>query len=173
MKSRFEREVERLVVQAGTTCSGFVWVHTECEQGLAQFEFAVDGEVACILHSSPRERQRMAQRTQVVLIDDLDGNEIKDGGQSISFSFNGTDYSIDLSGTNAGKFEQAVSPYIEHAQRVGGRRSSNRGGSAASKPTGTVDSKAVRAWAQSNGIELSSRGRIPADVVEKYQAAQN
>jgi hypothetical protein len=114
----------------------------------------------------------MAQRTQVVLIDDLDGNEIKDGGQSVAFSFNGTDYSIDLSEPNAEKFEQALSPYIEHAQRVGGRRSSRSSG-AATKTTSPVDSKSVRVWAKSNGIELSSRGRIPADVVEKYQAAGN
>src|SRR4051794_30215980 len=113
----------------------------------------------------------MAQRTQVVLIDDLDGTEIEEGGQSLSFSFNGTDYSIDLSEANAEKFEQVLTPYIDSAQRVGGRRSSRS--SAAPKNTSAVDSKAVRAWAASNGIELSSRGRIPADVVAKYEAAGN
>jgi hypothetical protein len=114
----------------------------------------------------------MAQRTQVVLIDDLDGTEIDEGGQSLSFSFSGTDYSIDLSEANAEKFEQLLTPYIDSAQRVGGRRSS-RSRSAAASSTSSVDSKAVRAWAASNGIELSSRGRIPADVVAKYEAAGN
>ena len=38
----------------------------------------------------------MAQRTQVILISDLSGDEIKDGGESISFSYRGADYTIDL-----------------------------------------------------------------------------
>ena len=66
----------------------------------------------------------MAQRTQIVLIDDLDGTEIKDGeAQSITFSWSGVDYSIDLSKANADKFEKAIGPYLEKAQRVGGRKS--------------------------------------------------
>src|SRR4051794_20080119 len=117
----------------------------------------------------------MVRRTQVVLIDDLDGTEMVQGGQSISFSVNGTDYSIDLAEANVERFEAALAPFVEHAQRVGGRRDS-RGGLAATSASSTatkVDSRAVRAWAQSNGIELSARGRIPADVVEKYRAAGN
>ena len=113
----------------------------------------------------------MAQRTQIVLIDDLDGAEIKDGdAQSVTFTWSGVDYSIDLSKANADKLQKAIGPYLEKAQRVGGRRSRP---SAASSSGGQVDTKAVRAWAASNGIELSSRGRVPADVIEKYKAAGN
>ena len=113
----------------------------------------------------------MAQRTQIVLIDDLDGTEIKDGeAQSITFSWSGVDYSIDLSQANADRFEKAIGPYLERAQRVGGRRSRP---TASSPSTDPVDTRAVRAWAASNGIELSSRGRVPADVIEKYRAAGN
>jgi hypothetical protein len=36
-----------------------------------------------------------------------------------------------------------------------------------------VDNRAVRAWAASNGIELSERGRIPGVVIEQYRAAGN
>jgi hypothetical protein len=36
-----------------------------------------------------------------------------------------------------------------------------------------VDLKAVRAWAASNKTELSSRGRVPANVIEQYRAAGN
>src|SRR3954447_23962245 len=98
----------------------------------------------------------MARRTQVILIDDLDGTEIVQGGQSISFSVHGTDYSIDLAEANVERFEAALAPFVEHARRVGGRRSS-RGVTATSTKSSAskVDSRAVRAWAQSNGIELS------------------
>ena len=36
-----------------------------------------------------------------------------------------------------------------------------------------LDLKAVRAWAGSNKIELSNRGRVPASVIEQYKAAGN
>jgi hypothetical protein len=36
-----------------------------------------------------------------------------------------------------------------------------------------LDLKAVRAWAASNKIELSNRGRVPASVIEQYKAAGN
>lgn len=37
---------------------------------------------------------------------------------------------------------------------------------------GTPDPKAVRAWAAEAGIEVSPKGKLPAAVVEQYQAAQ-
>ena len=109
----------------------------------------------------------MAQRTIIKLVDDLDDKEIDEGGQTVSFSYNGTQYEIDLSEKNAKKFDTALAPFVSAARRVGGRQS--RG----AKSTGTVDTKAVRAWAKSNGIELSSRGRVPADVIEQYRSAGN
>jgi hypothetical protein len=113
----------------------------------------------------------MAQRTRIVLIDDLDGTEIKEeDAQSITFTWAGVDYNIDLSKANADKLEKAIGPYLEKAQRVSGRRSRP---SSSSSYGGQVDTKAVRAWAASNGIELSNRGRVPADVIEKYKAAGN
>ena len=116
----------------------------------------------------------MAQRTQLVLIDDLDGTEIKDGNaQSITFSWSGVDYSIDLSKANADKFEKAIGPYLKKAQRVGGRKSRPPSASRSTSSASRVDTKAVRAWAVANGIELSNRGRVPADVIEKYRAAGN
>lgn len=34
------------------------------------------------------------------------------------------------------------------------------------------EAKAVRAWAAESGIEVPARGKLPAEVVEQYQAAQ-
>lgn len=47
----------------------------------------------------------------------------------------------------------------------GARRPAKRG------QTSRGDAAKVREWAQSQGIEVSSRGRIPADLMEQYQAA--
>ena len=44
----------------------------------------------------------------------------------------------------------------------------------ASKPAyAGYDPAAVRAWAAGQGIEVNARGRIKADVVEKFRAAGN
>ncbi len=121
----------------------------------------------------------MARRTITVLTDDLDGRELKDGqGQTVPFSVGGTQYEIDLSDKNLGKFYDALKPYTEVARRVGGPRTTGprRPSPDQSRPAesaAAVDNKAVRAWAASNGVEVSTRGRIPAEVVEQYRAAGN
>jgi hypothetical protein len=109
----------------------------------------------------------MAQRTILIIEDDLDGSS---ASETVSFSVQGVEYQLDLSDKNAAKFQKALDPYINAARRVGGRKKSNgssRGGSA------SVDTASVRAWAQANGLHVSTRGRISADVLEQYKAAGN
>ena len=111
----------------------------------------------------------MATQTVIRLTDDIDGG---DADRTVRFSFDGADYEIDLSASNAAKLEKALEKYIAAARKVSGRA----GGRARQRttPTRTVvaaDPKAVRAWAASNGIQVNPRGRIPAQVVEKFQAA--
>ena len=124
----------------------------------------------------------MAQRTIVQLTDDLDGKPIPDGkGETIRFSLDRTDYEIDLTDKNAKALRDTVSKYIAAARRTGsgargagnrrgtGRRGSvGRGGNETSRD---YDPKAVRVWAQSQGIEVSQRGRVPADLIAKFQEA--
>lgn len=111
----------------------------------------------------------MAQKQVLILEDDIQGGEAT---ETFGFAFDGTEYEIDLNDKNAAKMRQAITFYTDHARKVGGsgrRASSNRGRSTS---TG-VDNSAVRAWAASNGVELSSRGRIPAKVIEQFHAAGN
>jgi len=51
----------------------------------------------------------------------------------------------------------------------GGRRSAP----AAKRTYAGYDPAAVRAWAAGHGIEVNTRGRIEADVVERFRAAGN
>lgn len=114
----------------------------------------------------------MAKRTIEVLTDDIDGKELKEGqGQTISFVVGRTQYELDVSEKNAERFYDALKPYTDAARKVGGRTGSQSAGSARAKSD--VDTKAVRAWAEANGIEVSSRGRIAAPVLEQYRAASN
>ena len=105
------------------------------------------------------------------LSESVDGTELGNDGQTVRFGWLGAEYTIDLSQANVDKFAAAITPYVDAGQRVGGRKT--RSTSTFSNGNGQVDTKAVRKWAESNGIELSSRGRVPADVVAKYRAAGN
>jgi hypothetical protein len=106
----------------------------------------------------------MAQKVTVVLEDDLTGGP---AGQTIRFAFEGTDYEIDLNAKNAAKFSKQLAPYLAHA-RWAGRVQARRPGRTAA---GRQRSSEIRAWAKEHGVAVSERGRIPASVVEQYNAA--
>lgn len=111
----------------------------------------------------------MAQRVITQLISDLSGDEIAQGkGETVEFSYRGTSYKIDLTDKEAAGFDKAIAMYLEHASKVGGRRTRSAS-TGASKSD--YNAKDVRAWAKSQGIEVPERGRIPGDVVEQYRAA--
>jgi Lsr2 len=106
----------------------------------------------------------MAIRTITSLVDDVDQSE---AAETLAFALDGATYEIDLSEQNAKKLRDALAPWVGHARKTGGRRRTR--GDGAGKP----DLKAVRAWAASNKIKLSTRGRIPQSVLDQYHAAGN
>jgi hypothetical protein len=105
----------------------------------------------------------VAQRTQVLYVDDIDGSEAEG---TVRFGLGGTDYEIDLSKKHADEFAEAISPFIDAARKV---TSARRPARAPRSPR--HDQSDVRAWARDQGIKVSNRGRIPADVLARYQAA--
>jgi nucleoid-associated protein Lsr2 len=106
----------------------------------------------------------VVQKVSVVLEDDLTGGPAE---QTIRFAFDGSDYEIDLNAKNAAAFGKQLAPYLEHARRAGRAPSRRSGRSAA----GRQRSGDIRAWANEHGLAVSERGRIPASVVEQYNAA--
>ena len=105
----------------------------------------------------------MATKTLVRMVDDIDGSE---AAETVAFAFDNAQYEIDLSKQNAANFRKAVGEDIDHARRVGGRAKRGTGKRA------NHDVHEVREWAQNNGHNVSSRGRIPARVLQAYQEAQ-
>ena len=104
----------------------------------------------------------MATKITVVLEDDLDGGP---GDETVRFAVEGTEYEIDLNKKNAAALRKRLAPFVEHARPAGrGRR---RPGGAGSRRERGGD---IRAWAKGQGITVSDRGRIPASVVEQYEA---
>jgi nucleoid-associated protein Lsr2 len=109
----------------------------------------------------------MAQKIQTLFIDDIDGGEA-DG--TVRFSLDGTEYEIDLNARHTDELRTTLKSYIEHGRKVGGsarRATAGRSGRRAS----SVDTVAVRAWAREHGYDIKDRGRVPADLVAKYEEA--
>jgi hypothetical protein len=121
----------------------------------------------------------VAQRTIVQLTDDLDGKAIPDGkGETIRFGLDQAAYEIDLTDKNAKALRATIGKYAAAARRTGTGAGSTRGAGSRrganrhSNETGRgYDPKTVRAWAESQGIEVNQRGRVPADLIAKFQEA--
>ncbi|PZS17604.1 MAG: hypothetical protein DLM57_08075 [Pseudonocardiales bacterium] len=106
--------------------------------------------------------------TIVTLTDDMDGSK---ADRTVEFTYAGTAYEIDLNKKNASALDKALAPYVAAARKAPTLRSTRR--SRATGPTSRrPDLAAVREWARSNGHSVSDRGRIPASVLEAYDAAQ-
>ncbi len=110
----------------------------------------------------------MAQRVQTLFVSDLSGEELGGGGETVTFSYRGVDYEIDVSPEEGAEFDQAMAKYIQHGRRVGGRRQI-RAGKTPGQGKGELD--AIRSWARENGHQVSDRGRISKRVREAYTAA--
>ena len=108
----------------------------------------------------------MAQKIQTLFIDDIDGGAAEG---TVRFALDGTDFEIDLSAAHSDELRKALATYISHARKVGGTaRRAPRGRRAGGDVINTAQ---VREWARGNGFDIKDRGRVPAEVVAKYQAA--
>lgn len=110
----------------------------------------------------------MAQRTVTILTDDLDGTESNDI-ETVNFALYGVTYEVDLNKENREKFAEALRPYVQASRKAPKSESSIQKARAAANRD--YDPKEVRAWAEANKVKVPAKGRIPADVVEKFKAA--
>jgi hypothetical protein len=115
----------------------------------------------------------MARKTVVELIDDIDGRPAQ---ETVSFSLDGMAYEIDLSEGNADRLRAGLAPFVERARKAGAARAAappRTAGASHPAPAGDRDrSAAIRAWAKGEGLAVNERGRIPAKVVEAFEAAE-
>ena len=111
----------------------------------------------------------MAQKVQVLLVDDLDGGE---ASETVSFALDGNNYEIDLSGKNATELRDSFAKYVGAARKMGrSTSSSGRSGRRGSGTSTSIDrdqAAAIRSWAKKQGLKVSDRGRIPATIIEQY-----
>ena len=107
----------------------------------------------------------MAQKIQTLFIDDIDGGTAEG---TVRFGLDGTEYEIDLSARHAEELRKVMADYVAHGRKAGGTtRRTPRGRRSNAE---AVDTARVREWAKGNGYDIKERGRVPANVVEKYKA---
>ncbi|MET3349021.1 UNVERIFIED_ORG: hypothetical protein ABID57_000690 [Arthrobacter sp. UYEF1] len=105
----------------------------------------------------------MATKTYTRLLDDFDGS---DADETIRFGIDGATFAIDLNSDHASELRVFLSRFTDAGRREGGTPKRQVKATASG-----VDAKAVRMWALDNGFQVNTRGRIQADIVEKYEAA--
>jgi hypothetical protein len=106
----------------------------------------------------------MAKTVSVVVTDDLDGSP---GAKKVSFGVDGHSYQIDLGEKNLAEFGKSLQPFMEAGRKTAARKAAKAPRAAGSR----TDRAAVRAWAAGQGLKVSGRGRISAEVMSKYDAA--
>jgi nucleoid-associated protein Lsr2 len=113
---------------------------------------------------------QVAQKITTLFIDDIDGGAAEG---TVRFALDGTEYEIDLNAKHSEELRTALGKYVSHARKVGGaaRRSGRTAGRAARGAGSVLNTTEIRTWARENGYDIKDRGRVPADLVAKYQAA--
>lgn len=113
----------------------------------------------------------MARRIVHQLVDDLDGSLLEIGeGETVLFSLDGTAYEIDLTDENAAALRAALAPYVAAGRSISSARGASAASSRPRRRSGQQDYSAIRVWAKDNGYQVSERGRVPASVIEAYEA---
>ena len=122
---------------------------------------SIGGDVQQLLKSGAFLTRVLVER----LVDDLDNVT-----ETLDFSYRGVDYQIDLSARNARALDKLLAPYLEVSRRSG-KRSATRRRPVVKAVSHAPDAKVVRAWAKNQGIEVSDRGRVAANVMNRYRDA--
>jgi Lsr2 len=109
----------------------------------------------------------VAQKVSVTFACDYDSREIPAGEHlTRSFSLDGRDYEIDLCVRHSEKFDDALKRFALKARRATTRVARPKRRTMAHRKR----SADIRSWAKRNGMEVNDRGRIPSQVIAKYEA---
>lgn len=109
----------------------------------------------------------MAQKVSVTYACDYDGKEIPRGQETTrAFGIDGREYEIDLCRKHNDRLSQVLGPYLEVSRKAA--RPPRRRRTMAHRQR----SAEIRSWAKQRGIQVSDRGRIPANVVSRFEAEE-
>jgi hypothetical protein len=123
---------------------------------------------AAVAIPAGERRSFVVQKTQVVLIDDIDGAEAE---ETVSFALDGVTYEIDLSSAHAAELRDAFATWIGHARKTTTRVGARPSGAPRRTGTDRAQLAKIREWAKENGFQVSDRGRISSEVMNAFEAA--
>jgi len=109
----------------------------------------------------------MATRTIVQRFSDVSGEALDASVKTTAFSIDGADYEIDLSNAELTELHRSLSVYVKAARQL-----TEQGNTARPRP-GKPDLDKIREWAESNGHQVASRGRISQSVLDAYDRAHS
>ena len=110
----------------------------------------------------------MAKKTVIKVVDDLDGAEL-DEYETVKWSLDGKNYEFDTSPEHAEEFRNHVATYVAASRSASRAPQRRNAATPAARPA--ANTRVIRQWANENGFTVSDRGRIPADVIAAYEAA--
>ncbi|GAY12604.1 Lsr2 family protein [Pseudonocardia sp. N23] len=104
----------------------------------------------------------MARHIVTSVVDDLDASP---ADETVLFSLDGLSYEIDLSISNAAALRRLLAPYAAKARPREPAAGRDAGWRTAAERRRTT---AIRRWALAEGMQVTARGRLPAQVTERY-----
>jgi hypothetical protein len=107
----------------------------------------------------------MAQKVNVLLVDDIDGS---DADETIQFGLDGTHYEIDLNSGHVKELREQLERHVKAARKVTGP--AGRPARVRRASENDARNKVIRDWAREKGLDVNDRGRIPGDIVAQYEA---
>ncbi|MGY9067006.1 histone-like nucleoid-structuring protein Lsr2 [Streptomyces sp. CAS3] len=110
----------------------------------------------------------MVQKIVTIYTDDLTDME-SDEVSTHRFSLNGVQYEIDLTPDSYDKLDAVLRPFIEKGRKI--KRTKNTERTRQGQTTGGTSAEEVRAWARENGYEVNTRGRVPREIHDAFEAA--
>lgn len=105
----------------------------------------------------------MARNVVTHLIDDLDGSNV--GVKTVSFTYGGSQYDIELSEDNRMEFDSLMARYIKAGRRRRGNPSQR------TSKLGYGMGKEIRRWLGEHGEEVRPTGRLSDEQIGRYLAA--
>lgn len=120
------------------------------------------------LSTKQKGRNTMAKQVVTEIVDDYTGG---DADESTGFIFEGIYYGLDLSDDNAAKLRADLAPWMDAASERKKIGKTPRTMAAPKATNGHVTDAEVRAWASDEGMPVSGRGRISADLKDQFLKA--
>lgn len=108
----------------------------------------------------------MAIKTLVSIESDLSG---KSPAETVMFGWNGYQYEIDVTEEEKSELGSRFEDIIQVA-RVKGKRANGKPRPARSNLEASPAT--VREWARSQGLDVPKRGRIPSEIIDKFNEAE-